>query len=69
MLKDLLSVNSTMESIFLWKTGLNDQGIIALAEGLVENHNLKRLELRNNDFTAAGLMALRYAYVPRVGLS
>ena len=33
VLKELLSVNTALESIFLWKTELSDEGIIALAEG------------------------------------
>ena len=61
LFKDLLTVNHTLESVFLWKTGLEDGGAVALAEGLAENRGIKRLELRSNAMTAAGLMALSQA--------
>ena len=59
--KEMLMVNTTLESVFFWKTGLRDEGLVALAEGLVENKSIKRLELRNNAITVAGLMALVHA--------
>lgn len=59
--KEMVQVNRSLESIFLWKIGLDDQGVVALSEGLVENTSVKRLELRNNSISAGGLMALCHA--------
>eukprot|EP00039_Didymoeca_costata_P015110 m.252612 g.252612 ORF g.252612 m.252612 type:complete len:248 (+) comp16155_c0_seq33:673-1416(+) len=62
-LKDMLTVNTTLESLFLWKIGLQDEGLIALSEGLSVNNALKRVELRSNTITVAGLLALRLEHI------
>lgn len=57
-LKRLLICNAAIENLFLWNVGIQDHGAIILGEGIAENESLKRVELRNNVFSAIGLMAL-----------
>ncbi len=57
-LKEALIVNKQITGLFLVKTKLSDEGVIALAEYIAETNSLNRLDLRDNDIRLGGLMAL-----------
>ena len=53
-----LQGNSTLRRLGLVGCKLSDCGVIAIAEYLAESSAIQRLDLRNNDISLGGLMAL-----------
>ncbi|GLD74913.1 protein phosphatase 1 regulatory subunit 37-like protein [Lates japonicus] len=53
-----LMVNCSVLQLGLAQTNITCEGAVALAEFLAENHQIQRLDLRQNEVKIGGLMAL-----------
>jgi Ran GTPase-activating protein (RanGAP) involved in mRNA processing and transport len=54
----MLKVNNTLEELYLCENQLGNEGIEAIADGLVANQTLKKLDLRSNGIEVEGALAI-----------
>ena len=60
-LRDILRENSTIQSLNLSRTGLDDEGVREICSALEVNKSITHLDLTGNKFTEKGATALRDA--------
>ena len=53
-----LTVNKTLQRLYLYNCGICDSGIQSLSSSLLHNDTLTELDLRDNQFTSAGIQYL-----------
>jgi hypothetical protein len=54
----MLSSNSTLEELILWKNQLGVEGAGSIAVGLRDNGSIKRLIMRENSMGPAGIVCM-----------